>query len=359
MNAQTVKEDPIVQSLELWHQSIRTNNIEEADRLHNEIKRTIIQKRDPDTESYYQLYKSRYLILKGDMSAAHVELQQIKNVYWIGDELRGFYFHFFSGILSTNLGEYEQAEASFIQAYRLLNYVSEGAVRADFFYKASILYYHIRLPLTALNYANDALKGLNEYPGYEVITADCENLLGLCCTSLRQYAKGEEHFLTALDMAKKVDHQKLSLLIKYNLGYLYAEQNISDLAIRYLLEVYEQEEPYYKTIYLLAREHYKVNDLEKAEYFVKKGIECTNEEYKHHFHIVKALNSGVDDNELEVIVTDGIHFFEKHELFGFVEDYSGELAQYFHQKANHQKANHYFHKAFLAKQNLQKKEALK
>jgi tetratricopeptide (TPR) repeat protein len=359
MSVQTIKEDSIVRSLELWHQSMRTNDIEEADRLHNEINISIKQGKEPETEVYYQLLKSRYLILKRDMSAAHAMLEQIENGYRIGDDLRGFYFHFFTGILSTKEGEYERAEASFMSAYHILDTVSDGTVRADFFYKASILYYHIRQPLTALYYANDALKIFSESVGYEVIVADCENILGLSCTSLKQYAKAEEHFLSALEMANKQEHQDLSLLIRYNLGYLYAEQNISDLAIRYLSEVYEQEEPNFKTIFLLAREYFKLNDYEKAELLVQKGIEYTNEEYKHHFQIVRAFHSGLDERELENIMTDGIRFFEKHELFGFIEDYCGELAQYFHNKGDHQRASHHFHKAFLAKKTLQKKEALR
>jgi tetratricopeptide (TPR) repeat protein len=359
MSVQTIKEDPILRSLELWHKRIRTNDIEEAARLHNEINKAIKQRKEPEAELFYQLLKSRYLILNRDMSAAHATLKQIENGFRIGNDQRGFYFHFFTGILSTNLGEYERAEASFISAYHLLDTVSDGTVRADFFYKASILYYHIRQPLTALNYANDALKVFCRSEGYELITADCENIIGLSCTSLKQYAKAEEHFLSALEMANKQEHQNLSLLIRYNLGYLYAEQNISDLAIRYLLEVYEQEEPYYKTIFLLAREYFKLNDLENAELLAQKGIEYSNEEYKHHFHIVRAFYSGLDDLELEAIVADGIHFFERHELFGFIEDYSGEIAQYFRNKDDHQRASHYFHKAYLAKKNLQKKEALR
>jgi tetratricopeptide (TPR) repeat protein len=210
-----------------------------------------------------------------------------------------------------------------------------------------------------MNYANDALRVFCKYPEYEIIIADCENILGLSSISLKQFGTAEEHFLCALDLAKKHNHPRLSLLIKYNLGYLYAEQNISDLAIRYLLEVNDQEEPYFKTNFLLAREFYKLNDHKKAESFVQKGMQNTNEEYKHHFQIVKAFHSQLGTNELEAIVTDGIRYFENHELWGFIEDYSGELAQYFHNQEDHERASHYFHQAYQAKQTLQKKEALK
>jgi tetratricopeptide (TPR) repeat protein len=359
MSVQIIKGERVSQVLELWHESIRTNIIEDADRLHNEINQSLEELSDPNSEIYYQLLKSRYLILKRDMSAAHATLKQIHDIYRIGNNLIGFYYHFYSGILSTNLGEYDRAESSFIDAYHLLDYVSDDTIRADFFYKASILYYHIRHPLTALHYANNALKIFSGLKGYEVITADCENIKGLSCTSLKQYTKAEEYFLSALDMANKQEHKNLTLLIRYNLGYLYAEQNISDLAIRYLQEVYEQEEPYYKTIFLLAREYFKLNDIEKAEIFIQKGIQYTNEEYKHHFNIMKAFHNSLVDQELENIVMEGIHYFEKHELFGFIEDYCGELAQYFHDKEDHQRASHYFNKAYLAKKNLQKKEALK
>jgi len=359
MNIQAVSNDSIVQSFDYWHLSLRKNDLEQAESLHNEIIETIKHNQDPKTVLHYQLLNSRHLILKKDFPAAHATLQQLEQNNGDRNDLMGFYLHYFSGILFTYEGEYEHAETRFLKAYSLLSNVSEETVRADFFYKASVLYYHIRQPLVALNYANDALKVFCNAQGYEVVIADCENILGLCSISLKQYAKAEEHFLCALDLAKKHNHQRLSHLTKYNLGYLYAEQNLSDLAIRYLLEVHETEEPYYKTIFLLAREYYKINDHINAESFIHKGIQSTNEEYKHHFQIVKAFHSQIENNELESIVTEGIRYFENHELWGFIEDYSGELAQYFHTLEDHARASHYFDQAYQAKQTLQKKEALK
>lgn len=353
--------EPITQSLERWHIAIRTNHIQQSESIHNEIKSDITQIKEPATQLYYQLLNSRYLILKKELTSAHAILDTLNDVHLNRTDIFGYYMNLITGMLLTAEGNYEVAELRFIRAFNLLNVlnsITDDIVRADFYHKAAVLYYHIRQPLTALDYANEALKTLAEAENYELLQSGCENILGLASLSLKQYGKAEEHFLCALDLAKRID-QSYTSLIKYNIGYLYAEQNMSELAVRYLLEVFEEEEAFYKTHFLLSREFYRLNNEEKAMPFYKKGIELANEEYLHHFKILNALNQATDINELERIVKEGNDYFKQHELFGFVEDYAGELAQVFFTKENHNKASYYFKESYEAKRALQKKEALK
>lgn len=350
--------EQITQKLERWHTALRTNRLLESEKIHKEIKDELQQIQNPTTQLYYQLLNSRYLILKRDFSAAHATLDTLTGTHLNRTDAFGYYINLITGILLTSEGEYEVAEARFIRAYELLNHITDETIKADFYHKASMLYYHIRQPLTALNYANEALRILSGIEGYELIRSGCENILGLASLSLKQYGKAEEHFLSALDLAKQ-ESKNYTTLIKYNIGFLYAEQTLSALAIRYLLEVNEEEEPYFKTHFLLSREFYRINDIEKAKAFYNKGIEITNDEYKHHFGILKALNTDMNEDELESIFREAINYFKQHELHGFAEDYAGELAQYFYNKEDYKKASQYFNKAYEAKRALQKKEALK
>ena len=103
---------------------------------------------------------------------------------------------------------------------------------------------------------------------------------------------------------QKHNEEKLILIVRHNLGLLYATQNLSKLAIRHLSEVTEKNIAHFKAVFLQAREHYKlrktniVKELIVKELIVKelieKGLavcmELGNEEYVYHFNILRSLN---------------------------------------------------------------------
>ncbi|MEK5473031.1 MULTISPECIES: tetratricopeptide repeat protein [Bacillus] len=145
--------------------------------------------------------------------------------------------------------------------------------------------------------------------GYEVKVASCETALGTARIFLKQFEKAEEHFNRSIDLLQKHNEEKLILIVRHNLGLLYATQNLSKLAIRHLSEVTEKNIAHFKAVFLQAREHYKlrktnivkeliVKELIVKELIVKelieKGLavcmELGNEEYVYHFNILRSLN---------------------------------------------------------------------
>ncbi|MBD2823261.1 tetratricopeptide repeat protein, partial [Xenorhabdus sp. 42] len=94
----------------------------------------------------------------------------------------------------------------------------------------------------------------------------------------------------------------LILKVRNNLGWLYSSQNLSTLAIRHLTIVTDKFPKHLKANFLQAKEHFKLNEKELANTWIKQGLEICNElnnqEYKHHFTILKTLYTGTL-NELE------------------------------------------------------------
>ncbi|EEL52632.1 MULTISPECIES: tetratricopeptide repeat protein [Bacillus] len=135
--------------------------------------------------------------------------------------------------------------------------------------------------------------------GYEVKVASCETALGTARIFLKQFEKAEEHFNRSIDLLQKHNEEKLILIVRHNLGLLYATQNLSKLAIRHLSEVTEKNIAHFKAVFLQAREHYKlrktniVKELIVKE-LIEKGLavcmELGNEEYVYHFNILRSLN---------------------------------------------------------------------
>ncbi|WP_336298294.1 tetratricopeptide repeat protein [Bacillus cereus] len=135
--------------------------------------------------------------------------------------------------------------------------------------------------------------------GYEVKVASCETALGTARIFLKQFEKAEEHFNRSIALLQKHNEEKLILIVRHNLGLLYATQNLSKLAIRHLSEVTEKNIAHFKAVFLQAREHYKlrktniVKELIVKE-LIEKGLavcmELGNEEYVYHFNILRSLN---------------------------------------------------------------------
>ncbi len=132
--------------------------------------------------------------------------------------------------------------------------------------------------------------------------ASCENTLGTACIFLKQFEKAEVHLNCSIDLLQKHNEEKLILVVRHNLGLLYATQNLSTLAIRHLSEVTEKNPIHFKALFLQAREHYKLRETNIAKELIEKGlavcIELGNEEYVYHFNILRSLN---EDEAIELL----------------------------------------------------------
>lgn len=190
-----------------------------------------------------------------------------------------------------------------------------------------------------------------------------QNLLGLTAIQIKQYEQAEECLNSAIDILQKQDNAILLLRVRHNLGWLYASQNLSALAIRHLSEVTEKFPAHFKAIFLQAREHFKLGETNIAEELVDRGLnicmELENEEYIHHFSILKAVNGNVPIKELEQIILKGITYFDKESLYSYTQEYVEKLAIKFREDANYMKASDYFYKALQAKEKKIERGALK
>lgn len=348
-----------------WYKEIRLQNLQEAHKLKYDVDDQLdLIKKDAVQLSFYYLLNIRYYLLIDKLSEAEKIMKQFEGFYKKNGELINYYYHFFKALLLSNRRKYAEAKEYYITAESLLKYVEDELEEAEFHYSLANFYYYIRQPLLAVHYALKAKEVFAKYDDYKIKIAGCENILGLSYTTIKYFEEAEEHFLLALDIVLKHQHEQLALLVRYNLGLMYADQpTLSKVAIRYLHEVYETGYQLHKSTYLLAREYFKIGDTETADRFLREGLnicrETNNEEYLHHLTILDKLNHAANEEELESAVKEGMAYFNKEGLFGFVQDYAEQLAAYFHEKGKYDKSSHYFYLAHEAKQKLLEKGALK
>lgn len=184
--------------------------------------------------------------------------------------------------------------------------------------------------------------------------------MGLASTSLKQFELAEEYFLSALDIATKQDQTQLTHMIRHNIGLLYSDQNMPQLAINYLSKALEGS---CKTMYLLAKEHEKLGNVNEAANYIDKGLQISNaqnnKEYYHHLTILNARLQHTTIDEYEKIIVEGIHYLQEENLWHFVEIYADELANKYYDEGNHSKVSEYFRVGYKAKIEMEKRSALK
>lgn len=354
MILQTEKASDVIELLSRWNVSMRDRNLAAVEELKIEVQEQI----DPaglDHQEllWHSLLDIRYSLTHKNFDESAILLQQIELLQGQLSPEMAFYYHFFKGIFSNSTNQYVESIASYNEAERFMDHIEDKIELAEFYYKAATGYYHTRKFLLSLNYAKQAKNTYEEVSKNDLRVADCENILGLCCLSLKQYEQAEEHFLQSLDIAEKFKDGELLNFIRYNLGFLYSEQNLSDIAVRHLSELYSKEFIPHKLSFLLAREYFKMDDKENGFYYLHRGMDvCStiqNEEYIHHLQILNAQYSPLPSSEIEAIVTEHLKYFEEKQLWGFVQDYTEALATILHHDKKYEQASTYYYQAFCAK----------
>ena len=353
MTISIVTKEEITRLLNDWYSEIRSHHVVKAKELKTEIDQKIHRiEEDQDILIYYSLLDFRFQMLTGNFQD-DLSLSENLSISEQTETFLQYYYHFFKFIYYTGISYYSKAKEHYENAERLIEAIPDKAEKAEFNYRASLFYYYIGQDGTAIVHATKAKDFFSNNLGYEIKHANCLNTLGMACIHLRQFELAEKHLTASLNILREQnDNTLLSLILKtnYNLGLLYADQNLSELAIQYLSESFEDEETDYKTMFLLAREYFKIGSIDHAETYIQKGLKVCDEEYMHHFNILKSMNDKSPIEQLEENVVKTIKYFKEEELWQYVKIYTEELAARFFATNNPQKSTKFFRISYDAKQ---------
>ncbi|TXR62606.1 tetratricopeptide repeat protein [Bacillus sp. AY18-3] len=361
----------VMQQLNDFYQIMLSQQIIKATEVKKEIDEKIEQIKHAEQKEnqnqnlllYYSLLDLKYRMLTDRVSIRKDSFEAIDKIDETTDTLIAYYYHSFKAEHALMFSNYNEARRQYEEAESLLEHISDELEHAEFNQKYAVLNHHMSSMLISIEYANKAKEIFERHAGYEVKVASCENTLGTACIFLKQFEKAEEHLNRSIDLLQKHNEEKLILVVRHNLGLLYATQNLSTLAIRHLSEVTEKNPAHFKALFLQAREHYKLRETNIAKELIEKGLavcmELGNEEYVYHFNILRSLNEDEAIKLLEEEVKKSISYFKKQGLWDFVEEYAEVLAVRFRKLNEHEKVSDYFDVCYEAKQKLLRKGALK
>lgn len=354
MDAHIIEKEEMITLLSSWYNAIISQHIIKAKHLKEEIDRNIHSiEGDSNISIYYSLLNFRYNLLVCDIDGSKDCLEKIAPFPEQAETYLKYYYHFFKAIYAISIGNHNEAKGQYEKAEKLLATIPDELEKAEFDYMFAVFHYQSLNPLLAAKYANKAKEIFSKHTGYEIKVAACQNTIGLSCTKLRLYEIAEDNFISALRIFEKYSEEKLIGKVKHNLGLLYADQNLSELAIKYLKDSLNNNP---KTMFLLAREYYKLGDNFLAANLIDQGYNLTTlKEYKCHFAILRELNREAKVEELEKVIMMGIHYFKKENLWGHVKTYASILGNKFYDLKNYEQASRYLHMALDAdKKDLEK-----
>ncbi|QWI47472.1 tetratricopeptide repeat protein [Bacillus mycoides] len=331
----------LIIQLEHWYSLIRKQHVKEAEKYYNTINSSFA-KTVPSINTLYLLFHYRYLILLEDYEN-DLELNISE---FDGDPKLNYYYHFFKFIHRTNTGDYQQAQHFLNNAEELLKCTNDECEIAEFNYRVSLYYYYLADPIASIYHANLCINYFSKQTDYSTKLAACENTLGMAYITLEKWELAEKYLHSSLKTFKQLNEGQLALKVQYNLGLLYSERNQPESAIQYFLQSIEHDKDY-KTLFLLAREYYKTQNISHALNYLNIGKQYTNEEYKYHYDILIALIENRPIDELEIIIVTANKYFEEQQMWKEIKTYSTELAICYLKEKNHSKSNEFFYKSYL------------
>ncbi|WP_336769679.1 hypothetical protein [Bacillus bombysepticus] len=355
MNLQIKGKEELKNLLNSWYNDICCEHLEKAASLKKELDLRVEEiAGEEDVHTYFHLLNFRYEILLGEVSEE--TLRKVDQIGEVDNKQIMFHYHLFKAVYATNKARFNEAKVHFVKLQEIDGVINGVKEKAEVDYRLAIFYYQTYQPFASIKHVMQAEKVFQSFSGNEVLLASCENIYGLCSSTIGKFGQAEVYFLSALDKAKKVNSERWERKIKHNLGLLYADQGNPELAVKYLSDSLRDN---LKTVFLLAREHYKMGHREEVNQLILKGYELCNEEYRHHFNILKELNEPVSLENLENIIKEGISYFEKEELWKYVVDYLEVMAVQLHDAGNAVLASEYFYNSYQTKKKTENKGVLK
>ncbi|SEF52264.1 hypothetical protein SAMN04487919_101462 [Bacillus sp. ok061] len=364
MNISLKGNEQITQLLNDWYVEIRARHIANAQRLKEEIDVKIhdIQE-DQNLLLYYSLLDFRHHYVIDNLGISKDSFDKVESFEIPPNNTLTYYYHFFKAIHASGTGSYKIAKEHFDQAERLLELIPDKVEKAEFYYKLGAFHFDICDSLVSFQYTTKAKEMFLTLDDYERNVGFCENLLGLACINLKEWALAEEHFAAAMDKFQKIGEEKFIIMVRHNLGWMYSKQNLSTLAIRYLSEVIEKSPNHYKAIYAKALEHYKLNEPDIAEELIERGLDISKklnqEEFIHRYLILREMNNNSPAQTLETMVLAGINYFEREGLYEDVQECYEILGVNFHEENRHQESSKYFYLGLQAQKKRSEEESLK
>ncbi|MCY8493182.1 MULTISPECIES: response regulator aspartate phosphatase RapI [Bacillus subtilis group] len=364
--------DLVTKKLNEWYTSIKNDQVEKAEIIKTEVEKELLNmEENQDALLYYQLLEFRHEIMLSYMNSKEIEdlhnaYETIKEIEKQG-QLTGmleYYFYFFKGMYEFRRKELTTAISAYRIAESKLSEVEDEIEKAEFFFKVSYVYYYMKQTYFSMNYANRALKIFREYEEYAVQTVRCQFIVAGNLIDSLEYERALEQFLNSLEISKESNIDHLIAMSHMNIGICYDELKEYKKASQHLilaLEIFEKSKHSFltKTLFTLTYVEAKQQNYDVALTYFRKGRliadKSDDKEYSAKFKILEGLFFSDGENQL---IKNAFSYLTSRKMFADVENFSIEVADYFHEQGNLMLSNEYYRMSIEARRKIKKGEII-
>lgn len=343
--------------LDDWYQEIKKKNLETAEKQEETIKTKVQSIEEPELSLRYDLFKAKFLLSLGKLEEAKALLDRVQSLQeLLAGELEYYYWDF-SGVYNYHLGQLNESMQFYNKGEKLLEKLPLAETeKAELYYQQGLVNSRLYMIPTSINYIYTALPIFDQ--DYNLNrSADCHIILGINMVRIRNYKQAESHFKNALKLSDNIQDIETKKVTYQNLGYLNSTRDKSKDAIYFYKKSLEIDSKVIQSIFLVAREYYKLNDLLTAKEWIKKGMNIEQDEVvKDYVYHLKILQFHVSENltaEYESLLKyEAIPYFKKVQQWDHVAEYAENLADYYFTNSQYKNAGLRYQQAIQAHKKL-------
>lgn len=343
--------------LDAWQTALLHRDYPEQDRIVSEAERILPDIHEPDLLNLFHICKVRYLIRMDKFNEATEIIDSLKTIERSLDPNIKYKYHY---ALGAYLFARENFDQALIEAKMAERISSKLMIKEpEILYLLALISSKLRHITYCIDYANQSLNLYNEQLIF-TRALDCEILLGVSHSKLRNIKQSEKHYLNALKVAKTINSRFQIGIIYNNLGILLNNED-AFRAIDYYsqsLEYLNGHPSLYPTVYFnLANAFYTIEDKENFLLNIEHGEEAAQKvdshEYLLHFKVLRYLANEYSAEEAEVLLRDEIiPYFKDRSLWHYVAEYAEYLAQLYESQHRYKYASQYYRVVIDARKNI-------
>ncbi|WP_082232505.1 helix-turn-helix transcriptional regulator [Halobacillus massiliensis] len=341
---------PSKEKLLEWYEAIVHKRTDDARELQDELLQQKSMLENHQLYVFYELFRIRYLLLKGEVEEAYEAWENIKQHKDTFDEEMAFYYHLITGLVMYYRGDFDNSYEELLEAK---NHSSAIEVKN---WEISDLFYLLALGTSQLNFISASIfyteQALERYQSHYDLSrsADCHIILGINFSRLKNYTKSLENYELAKKIALQTDDYFQLRLVFINLGVLESRRGKHEASInnykKSLEYPFDREAKFelLNAIHGLVTEHYKMNDLNGCSYWVEDGFKklltYPSTAHKLHFTFYQLLIEDSQDIE-SFLEEEVIPYFKEKKNHIYIIRYSMFLSDLLEKKRMYKKSSTY------------------
>ncbi|CAI6330980.1 response regulator aspartate phosphatase [Bacillus subtilis] len=385
--------DWVATKINHWYKAIKNGWVSKA----IEMKKEVEEEKENMEENqnvllYYQLVRFRHdlmmdYVCPGNTEMQNTALKDIKNKIQEFQIIEGkgklkllleYYYQFFAGMFYFRCGELLSALHYYRQAEKYIDLIEDNDAeveKAEFYFKLSEVYYHMKQTHFSMSYAMRAYKIYceqgktpNDSESYGERKVQCQFVISGNLQDSMRSEDALKHAYQALEDAKELDQKeknKEHLIRKalFNIGICYNQEENFDQAVRFFKESLQISEPSNnefsaKVLFMLSYIKGKLNDIEAAKFYYQQSKSIAelhnNEVIYKKLNMVKGLFLSFDLS----LVRKTFEFFRERKMYPDMEEYGISVADFLTEKQEILGANEFYRWANEGRKQIKRGEVL-